>query len=442
LFENGMSQIYLLGQPGGFQVTDWETGAVYTVENKNMSLSQATLAGAQNYQVFSDGSLGGNDWSQFVTTLKSNNNTWWAAGNTNAFTVPTPAKWTNLSFSNWRSLTGQDSNSKWTAASIPAACKIASQGPDYWLLMMTPTSRPVTVSAAGVASWNLATMPLGGMTGTVNLKLDGISKIPGASAGFIPSSISTSAASVLTVTTTAKTPAGTYPVTIVGNLGSVTHTITVSVVVPQTSVQLSTTSLKFSGQTVGTTSSPQTITLTNKGRLPLTISAVSGAGAFAQKNTCGMLVAPGKSCTISVTFTPNSVGAVAGRLTIKDIDPTSPQSVTLSGTGLAAPDVQVSPTFLGFGLHKVGTTTTKTVTVSNQGSAALAITKMTITGANSIDFTQSNNCGSSLAAGKSCTVNAVFKPHATGTRTAVLSVYDNDSDSTSPQAVSLNGTAN
>jgi hypothetical protein len=442
LFGNAVSQIYLLGQIGGFQVPDWETGAVLTVTNENMSLSQTSLAGPAEYQVFSDGSLGGSDWTQFVSTLKSNNNHWWGAGNTNAFTVPAPKKWTTLNFSNWRSMTGQDASSNWTSVSSPAACAVASQGSDYWLVMMTPTSRPVTTSPAGVATWDLATVPLGGMTGTVNLTLDGTSAIPGASAVFSPASISTSASSVLTLATGLKTPAGTYPVTIIGNSGNVTHTVTVSVTVPRTSVRLSSTSLTFPGQKVGAPSNPQTMTLTNTGSLPLIISKISAGGAFAATNTCGLVVAAGKSCTISVTFTPNSVGIVTQRLSINDVDPTSPQVINLSGTGLAAPDVELSPTFLGFGLHKVGTTTSKTVTLSNQGSAALTITKMSITGTNGSDFSQSNNCGTSLGAAKSCSVDVNFKPHATGTRAGVLSIYDNDSDSKSPQTVTLSGGGN
>jgi hypothetical protein len=129
-------------------------------------------------------------------------------------------------------------------------------------------------------------------------------------------------------------------------------------------------------------------------------------------------------------------------MNITDGDPTSPQIVMLSGTGAGSPDVQVSPTFLGFGVHKVGTTTTKSVTLNNQGAAALTITKMTITGANSKDLSQTNNCGSSLAAGKTCTVNVTFKPAATGNRTASLSIYDNDSDGGSSQTVSLSGAGN
>lgn len=442
LFGNGGTQLDIIGQPGGFAVSDWETGQIYNLANEKLVLSNTTLAGAASTQVFSDGTLGGGDWNLFVSTLSSDSNTWWAGTNIRAFTVPNPAKWTTVAFSDWHTMTGQDSHSKWTAASSPAACNIRSQGPDYWLFMLTPTSRPVSVSPAGVATWNLSTLPLGGMTGTVNLSLDWISAIPGTSASLNPPAIGTSGTSVLTVTAGTKTPAGTYPLTIIGNSGSVTHTVTVSVVIPKTSVRLSQTSLTFPAQSVGTTSPAQTITLTNTGSLPLVISGISSNPVFAETNTCGSAVKAGASCTISVTFTPNSVGSASQRMNINDGDPTTPQVVSLSGMGLAAPDVQVSPTFLGFGLQKAGTSITKTVALNNQGSAALTITSMTITGANYKDFSQSNNCGRTLAAGKICTVNVSFKPSATGTRSAVLSIYDNDNDSKSPQTVSLSGAGN
>jgi Right handed beta helix region len=231
VYGNGTAQVYLIGQPGGFQITDWETGALYIVENANLGLSGARLAGPASYQTFSDGSLNGPDWTRFATTLKSNNNTWWAGSNSHAFSVPVPKKWTNLDLSNWRSLTGQDSNSNWGAVSSPAACSVASQGRDFWLLMMTNTAHPIVTNSAGVATWNFATVPMGGMTGTVNLSLDGLSAIRGASASFSPNSISTSSGSVLTLHTSGTTPAGTYPLTIIGNSGNVTHTMTVSVTV-------------------------------------------------------------------------------------------------------------------------------------------------------------------------------------------------------------------
>ena len=442
LFGNGTSQIYLIGQAGGFLVTDWETGQMYTVLNENLKLSQTTLAGPSNYQVFSDGTLGGADWTHFVSTLNSDNNNWWAGTNNGAFTVPTPAKWTNLNLGGWQTITTQDSHSTWTSASIPAACNVVSKGLDYWLLMMTNTAHPVQVSPAGVGTWNLATLPLGGMTGTVNLTLDGVSEIPGAAASFSPASMSTSASSVLTVNTAASTPAGTYPITIIANSGNVTHTVTISVAVPKTSVRLSTTNLDFGNQPVGSSSNPQTITLTNTGSVPLVMSGISANGIFSQTNTCGLSVGAGKSCTISVTFKPRAVGTTTQSMRINDVDPTSPQTVTVTGTGTPSPDMELSTKYVAFGLRKVGTTTTKTVTLNNQGTGPLTISKMTITGTNSKDFTQSNNCGTSLAAGKTCTVTVSFKPSAKGSRTGVLSIYDNDVDLPSPQTVTLSGSAN
>ena len=441
LFGNGTAQFYLIGQSGGFLVTDWETGQVYTVLNENLKLSGSTLAGPASYQVFSDGSLGGSDWNHFVSTLSSDNNTWWAGTNKGAFTVPTPSQWTNVTLGGWQSVTTQDAHSTWASAGSPAACNVASQGPDYWLLMMTNTAHPVSVNASGTATWNLATLPLGGMTGTVNLTLDGISKIPGATATLSPASISTSAASVLTFQTGVNTPAGTYPFTIVANSGNITHTITISVTVPKTSVHLSPASLNFGSQP-DYSSSTKTVTLTNTGTTALAMSGISSNPVFSQTNNCGTLLGAGKSCTITVKFTPNAVGAITQAMRINDSDPTSPQSISLTGTGIAAPNLQLSSKSLYFGLHKVGTTTAKTETLTNKGTGALTISGMTITGTNSKDFTQSNNCGTSLAPGKTCTVTVNFKPTATGSRSAILSISDNDVILPSPQAVSLSGSAN
>jgi hypothetical protein len=116
----------------------------------------------------------------------------------------------------------------------------------------------------------------------------------------------------------------------------------------------------------------------------------------------------------------------------------SPQSVSLSGTGTAAL-VSLSPTSLAFGSQSVGVTSAaQTVTLSNTGTAALSITSLALTGANASDFAQTNTCGSSVAAGSSCTISVTFTPAASGSRTASVSITDNASGS--PQTVSLSGT--
>src|SRR3954468_8289964 len=80
----------------------------------------------------------------------------------------------------------------------------------------------------------------------------------------------------------------------------------------------------------------------------------------------------------------------------------------------------------------------KVATLTNGNTTAITISSIAFSGANPADLAVfSKTCGSTLAAGTSCTVNIVFGPTATGTRTATLNF--NDSDSGSPQAVSLTG---
>jgi hypothetical protein len=104
-----------------------------------------------------------------------------------------------------------------------------------------------------------------------------------------------------------------------------------------------------------------------------------------------------------------------------------------------APNVVFSPTSLSFGSQLAGTTSAiQAITLQNTGNAALAITSLTITGANSADFDKTSNCGSSVAAGSSCVISVVFTPASTGSFTASISVADNASGS--PQTVGLTGT--
>jgi hypothetical protein len=176
--------------------------------------------------------------------------------------------------------------------------------------------------------------------------------------------------------------------------------------------------------------------------LSITSLAVTGANAsdFAQTNTCGSSVAASGKCTISLTFTPTASGSRAASLSITDNASGSPQTVTLSGTGTAPAGVSLSPTSLSFGSQPNATTSAaQTITLSNGGGAALNITGLAITGADAGDFAEvADTCGSSLAAGGTCTIEVTFTPSASGQRTATLSITDNASGS--PQAASFTGT--
>ena len=77
------------------------------------------------------------------------------------------------------------------------------------------------------------------------------------------------------------------------------------------------------------------MTLTNTGTAALTISGISATGDFALSNRCGGSLGAGAACTVSVTFTPATVGQRTGTLSVADNAANSPQSVGLSGTGLS-----------------------------------------------------------------------------------------------------------
>jgi hypothetical protein len=101
----------------------------------------------------------------------------------------------------------------------------------------------------------------------------------------------------------------------------------------QPTVSLSTNSLSFSNQTVGTQSAAQSITLTNTSTVSLSVSGISASGNFTQTNTCGSSLNAGSNCSISVTFSPATTGSLSGSVSITDNAPGSPQSISLSGTG-------------------------------------------------------------------------------------------------------------
>ena len=205
---------------------------------------------------------------------------------------------------------------------------------------------------------------------------------------------------------------------------------------------LAPTSLAFSSVLVGATSAAQTITLSNggTGALSLTSIAITGTnlGDFSQTNTCGTSVAAGANCSISVTFTPTATGARSAAVTITDNASGSPQSAPLTGTG-TGPVATLSPTSIPFGVVALGTTTAGTaITLSNTGTATLTITSITITGADTTDFTDTTTCGKSLATGANCTITVKFSPKAAGARAAAISISDNQTGS--PQTVALSGT--
>jgi len=116
---------------------------------------------------------------------------------------------------------------------------------------------------------------------------------------------------------------------------------------PEPALSLSTTSLSFGTQTLGTTSAAQSVTLTNTGNAMLSITSIAANGDFSATNLCGDGIAAGRNCTLSVTFTPSASGPRSGSVTIIDNATGAPHTISLTGTGeVATVSIQLSSSML------------------------------------------------------------------------------------------------
>ncbi len=210
-------------------------------------------------------------------------------------------------------------------------------------------------------------------------------------------------------------------------------------------VTLSANSLSFSA-IVGQMSASQVITLSDSGTATLSISSVTlgDSNDYTLANGCGASLTVGASCTLTVSFKPQTAASLPSTITIADNASGSPQTITLSGAGTAVPvpTASLAPSSLSFASTPAGTTSAALpITVSNIGSAALTVTSVAIAGTNPTNFSQTNNC-TSVAAGSSCTVNVVFKPTAAAASyTANVTVTDNTGGAAgSTQTVTASGT--
>lgn len=125
--------------------------------------------------------------------------------------------------------------------------------------------------------------------------------------------------------------------------------------------------LAFGSQPIGTASAAQGVTLTNNSNvaIPFTSAIVSGGvpaaanSDFTTTTTCAGSIAVGTPCAISVVFKPSIAGAETANLVITDGDSTSPQTVTLSGTGASTTtpsfSLSASPTALAVAQGASGT---------------------------------------------------------------------------------------
>jgi hypothetical protein len=299
----------------------------------------------------------------------------------------------------------------------------------------TSATQVVTLSNPGTATLHIASISLTGqnpanfgLTNSCGATLDP-NQSCNLSVNFTPNATGPFSAAISVVDDAKDSP---QSVTLTGN----------GVSQQQPQALLTPNSLSFGNQRVGTNSAAKIVVLSNPGSARLNISSISLAGAnassFGLVNGCGPTLAVGKSCNLTISFNPVSAGPLSAAITVMDNAPNSPQSVVLSGTGIA-PQALLSQSSVSFGSQTAGTASSpQALTLSNPGNAMLNISSISIVGANPGAFSQASNCGATLAPNAGCSIQVTFTPASAGQFSAMLSVADDAVSS--PQSSSLSGT--
>ncbi len=198
-------------------------------------------------------------------------------------------------------------------------------------------------------------------------------------------------------------------------------------------VSLSQSRVDFGTVRLGSTSTAATIHYANIGATAASITGIVSSEGFPVSHDCGASLAASSSCSIRVSFAPAVTGPQGGMLVVTDNAGGSPRTVQLSGTG-SSPQLAVSANQVDFGGQLLGASgAAKPVTVTNSGNAELAISSIAASG----DFSHTNDCGTLLPAGATCTVQVRFTPGSVGPRSGSLTIASDAPGS--PRSIPLTG---
>jgi sugar lactone lactonase YvrE len=184
--------------------------------------------------------------------------------------------------------------------------------------------------------------------------------------------------------------------------------------------------LTFANTPVGSTSAPQTVTISDAGNQTLSVSNVAASANFTvvpsggTDCTSSTQLASGAQCLVAVEFTPLSAGTLAGTLTVTDNaldNPASMQTVQLSGGGLQIAQAITFPTIPNQTYSTTPITLNATassgLTVSytvTSGPATVSGNMLTLTGAGSVTV-QASQAGNGQYSGAT-PVSHTFTVHA------------------------------
>jgi hypothetical protein len=334
------------------------------------------------------------------------------------------------------------------AAILDFTGEAVTQGPAVTLLPASLTFTGVRVATQATQTAQLTN------TGTAPLSINSIAPTGGGQfsvASNCGTSLAANASCTLTVTFSPSFPeTQTAAISITDDAPGSPQVLTLTG--SGESLAFSKTNLNFQPVLVGQTSaSLQTVTLFNVGPGVVTFTAIAIAGANASdfqwlpnsgpQPSCpvpGVLRA-GDRCFFSISFTPSAIGLRSATLSVSDDRDPFPATIPITGTGKPkGPIVMFSAPSISFGAVPVGSSKSQFLNMTNSGDTPLSIASIQPP-AEFAEFTQTNNCGTGLAAGATCQFTVTFSPNCCGAQSGALTVTDNAPGN--PQSVALDGVA-
>lgn len=184
-------------------------------------------------------------------------------------------------------------------------------------------------------------------------------------------------------------------------------------------VVLSTASLDFGAQRVGTTGGPRPVVVTNDGEVDLVVISVALAAPFAAAPSGCAVVPSGGSCTVDATFAPAARGTFTGTLTVESDAIDGPSTVAVSGRGVAGV-ASLDRSSVAFGDVRVGEGgTPQAVTLTNGGDAPLALASISATGAG---FSVTHACPAVLQPAEGCALELRYAAGAAGAASGTVAI--------------------
>jgi hypothetical protein len=235
--------------------------------------------------------------------------------------------------------------------------------------------------------------------------------------------------------TTTRTSSG--DISLVSAQGGITS-VSVSGTVSQSGLTLSPANINF-GSAVTGVANTQTVQIANPGTVPVTISAasISGAGFSSSGLALPLSLSAGKTVIFNVQFNPKSAGPSTGSLYLVSDATTPPSAMALSGAGVTPGfSLAVNPLNVNFGNVNVGSTSSRSVTLTNTGNSNVTISSEVLTGAN---LSLTGASAVTLSPSQSIALTVQYSPTSAASISGTLAIVSNATGAPSAIPISGNG---